>query len=174
MLQTVVPKRRVQTGNQPKEGRAVDTSKLKNQDCLLYATDDERRAIRIVKVFLGLVDLSCKDGRQTYSSLDLDRRTIHQSFQNFAKNLSLLFSERECGLYELKDGVCGAVVLHERAYGESMSVGGDFIRLNGQNWRTDPEWLEQEAQHLRIGTGMNLHDDLYHHAMNAIQAVGTH
>jgi hypothetical protein len=94
---------------------------------LLDATNDERRAIKAVDLF---IDCAMAEARERgRDMLQINNKVLHECFPDFAKSLFLNVGRGDVHLYKNGgDGLCEAVVLHERAY-KSREDGQSIARL---------------------------------------------
>ena len=86
---------------------------------VLYATDEERRAIKAVNLFFDCAEVVAR--MEGLDMLHLHMSVIHKRFPEFARELLLHRSQNYAFYYSGNDNKCPAVNLHNRAYNSSDS-----------------------------------------------------
>ncbi len=89
-------------------------------DFVLYATEDTRRAIRVVDLFFLLSYAVARDTDQEFISIKAEN--LHRKFPEFVKSLSLELAPKEECVYEFGPGdFCRAIALYNIAYEQTGS-----------------------------------------------------
>jgi hypothetical protein len=89
----------------------IDTSDLSGPTLALYASESERRAIKLVELFkIMTIIVAWKEGRH---GVRVQGPQLHSYFPWFAEATGM---SRGTDLYEVENGLCRAVSLHFRAF----------------------------------------------------------
>lgn len=144
-------------------------------ELLLYGTDAQRRAIKLVDLFEYLVPYVAV--ANTLDQVTFRLKDFHSEFPQFVRQLSLRTNSEENALFGIDaEGLCPAVTLHRQVYSEVSSA---FVlhsltfHCHSETMFQTRELIMKRAEEVGVFVGLLSWDHLVNSVHSSLSRMGS-